>query len=407
MLSVLTRSRLPSVVSGPRGNWPVAFWLTAFLFAATMLGTTLPTPLYVLYERQWGFGAGMVTVVFSTYAAGVLAALLLAGRSSDQVGRRPVLAAGLGISAASTVVFILAPSLGWLFVGRVLSGLSAGLVTGTATAALTDLATARAVRRASVVATVANIGGLGLGPLIAGLFAEYGPYPTVLVFCVYLGLLAVAAAGLLAVPETVTQRQRLSLRLRGLAIPATGRAEFLAAGLAGFAAFSLLGMFTSLAPTFLRTVLHDNNLAVGGAAAFLAFTTAAVAQVAVSRLPGRPVLLAGLGLFLAALVLIVTALGEASSSLFFTATIVSGLASGTAFIGSLSTANRLAPADRRGQVVSTFFVLCYLGLTVPVIGLGVTSQFIGDFRATLAVGIVLGVLAVGSIAANSRAESRV
>jgi MFS family permease len=405
MLSVLTRGRVPSVVNGPRGNWPVAFWLTAFLFAATMLGTTLPTPLYALYERQWGFGAGMVTVVFSTYAAGVLVALLLAGRSSDQVGRRPVLAAGLGFSAVSTVVFILAPGLGWLFVGRVLSGLSAGLVTGTATAALTDLVAARAVRRASVVATVANIGGLGLGPLIAGLFAEYGPYPTVLVFCVYLGLLAVAAAGLLAVPETVTHRQRLSLRFSGLAIPATGRAEFLAAGLAGFMSFSLLGMFTSLAPTFLRTVLHDHNLAVGGAAACLAFTTAAVAQVAVSRLPGRPVLLAGLGLFLAALGLLVTALGEASTPLFLIATVVSGLASGTAFIGSLSTANRLAPVDQRGQVVSTFFVLCYLGLTVPVIGLGVISQVIGDFRATLAVGIVLGVLAVGSIAANSRAES--
>lgn len=393
------------MVSGPRGNRSVAFWLTAFLFAATMLGTTLPTPLYALYERQWAFGAGTVTAVFSTYAAGVLAALLLAGRSSDQVGRRPVLAAALGFSAVSTVVFILAPGLGWLFLGRVLSGLSAGLVTGTATAALTDLVAERAVRRASVVATVANIGGLGLGPLIAGLFAEYGPYPTVLVFCGYLGLLAVAAAGLLAVPETVAQRQPLSLRLRGLAIPAAGRAEFLAAGLAGFASFSLLGMFSSLAPTFLRTVLHDDNLAVGGAVAFLAFTAATVAQVVVSRLPARPVPLAGLGLFLAALVLIVAALGEESTPLFLTAAVVSGLASGTAFIGSLSTANRLAPAGRRGQVVSTFFVLCYLGLTVPVIGLGVTSQLIGDFRAALAAGVVLGVLAVCSIAANRRAES--
>jgi predicted MFS family arabinose efflux permease len=134
--------------------------------------------------------------------------------------------------------------------------------------------------------------------------------------------------------------------------------------------------------------------------AFLAFTTATVAQAAASRLPARPVLLVGLGLFLAALVLIVTALGEASTPLFLTATVVIGLASGTAFIGSLTTANRLAPAGRRGQVVSTFFVLCYLGLTVPVIGLGVISQLIGDFRAAVAAGIVLGVLAVCSIAAN-------
>src|SRR5438067_5312411 len=175
---------------------PVAFWLVAFVFAATMLGTPLPTPLYVIYQGQWHFSAGIATVIFATYAAGVLAALLLAGRSSDQIGRRRVLAAALALSAVSTVVFILAPSLGWLFVGRVLSGLSAGLVTGTATAALTELIAASSSRRASRVATAANMGGLGLGPLVAGLFAQYGPDPTVLVFEVYLLMLAVAAAAL-------------------------------------------------------------------------------------------------------------------------------------------------------------------------------------------------------------------
>jgi hypothetical protein len=96
---------------------PPHVWLLAYLFAAVMLGTTLPTPLYVLYQAQWHFSAEIITLVFATYAVGVLAALLLAGRSSDQVGRRPVLAAALGFSTLSTLVFILAPSLGWLFVG--------------------------------------------------------------------------------------------------------------------------------------------------------------------------------------------------------------------------------------------------------------------------------------------------
>ncbi len=115
-----------------------AFWLLAFVFAATMLGTTLPTPLYVIYQARWHFAAAVVTLIFAVYAAGVLAALLLAGRSSDQAGRKPVLAVALGASALSTVVFILAPDVGVLLAGRILSGLSAGLVTGTATAALTD-----------------------------------------------------------------------------------------------------------------------------------------------------------------------------------------------------------------------------------------------------------------------------
>ena len=190
----------------------VAFWLLAFVFAATMLGTTLPTPLYDIYQAQWHFSAAVVTVTFAVYAAGVLLTLLLTGRASDQAGRKPVLAAALGCSALSTVVFILAPNVGVLMAGRILSGFSAGLMTGTATAALTELIPASAARRASLAATAANMGGLGLGPLVAGLLAQYAPHPTTLVFEVYLAVLAAAALLLLLVPETVRSRTRPALR---------------------------------------------------------------------------------------------------------------------------------------------------------------------------------------------------
>jgi MFS family permease len=383
---------------------PVAFWLVAYVFAATMLGTTLPTPLYVIYQGQWHFSAGIVTIIFATYAAGVLAALLLAGRASDQVGRRRVLAAALGLSAVSTVVFILAPSLAWLFVGRVLSGLSAGLVTGTATAALTELIEASSSRRASRVATAANMGGLGLGPLVAGLFAQFGPNPTVLVFEVYLGVLAIAAAALVVVPETVSRRERLTLRFSGLGIPVRGRAEFMAAGVAGFAAFTLLGLFTSLAPTFLGGILHEHSRAVSGAVVFLIFAAATVTQVVLARFESRPVVLSGLGVFLAGLALIVGALSQASMPLFLAGTVVGGVAVGAVFIGSLSTANRLAPAEIRGRVVSTYFVFAYVGLTIPVIGVGIASEHVGDFRAVLVCSIVLAVLCAFSAIGIRRAR---
>jgi MFS family permease len=385
---------------------PVAFWLLAFLFAVTMLGTTLPTPLYVIYQAQWHFSSGIITVIFASYAAGVLGALLLAGRSSDQVGRRPVLAVALGFSAVSTVVFILAPGLGWLFVGRILSGLSAGLVTGTATAALTEAYQGSSSRRASMVATAANMGGLGLGPLIAGLFAQYGPRPTVLVFEVYLGMLALAAAGLYLVPETVTGRRKLDLRFTGLGIPAAGRSEFIAAGVAGFAAFSLLGLFTALAPSFLGVVLHQHSHLVSGAVVFAIFGTAAVTQLFLGRVPSRLVVICGLGLFLVALALVVAALSAASMPLFLAGTFTGGAAVGAVFIGSLSTANRLAPVQIRGRVVSTYFVFAYLGLTIPVIGVGIASEHVGDFRAVLVCAILLAVLCVASMAGTRRAAAR-
>src|SRR6266436_4750705 len=179
----------PASRTAPAAPRQVAFWLLALVLGVTMLGTTLPTPLYVIYQARWHFSAAMVTVTFAVYAVAVIATLLLAGRSSDQAGRRPVLAVALGASALSTVVFILAPGVGALIAARIVSGLSAGLMTGTATATLTELIPASARRRASLVATAANMGGLGLGPLVAGLFAHYGPHPTVLVFQVYLVVL--------------------------------------------------------------------------------------------------------------------------------------------------------------------------------------------------------------------------
>jgi MFS family permease len=330
-----------------------------------------------------------VTVTFAVYAAAVLATLLLAGRSSDQAGRKPVLAVALGLSALSTVVFIVAPDVGVLFVGRILSGLSAGLMTGTATAMLTELVPASASRRASLVATAANMGGLGLGPLIAGLLAQYAPQPTVLVFEIYLAVLAAAGLSLLLLPETVSPRRRPALRFAGLGLPERGRGEFIAAGAAAFAAFSLLGLFTALVPTFVGDVLHESSHAVQGAVVFLLLAVGTVTQVLLARFSSRRVMLAGLGLFLVGLALIVAALSAADLALFLAGTVVGGVAVGSVFLGSLAPANRLAPPKQRGQTISTYFVLCYCGLIVPVIAVGVASEFIGDFRAVLALSILL------------------
>src|ERR1700724_589292 len=123
----------------------LAFGLLAYAFAAIMVGTTLPTPMYALYAQQMHFAVLTTTVIYATYAGGVLFALLAFGRWSDALGRRPVLLAG--------VVFALA------------------------TAAAIESAQENWHTRAAAVATVATIGGLGIGPLLAGLLVEYAPAP--------------------------------------------------------------------------------------------------------------------------------------------------------------------------------------------------------------------------------------
>ena len=179
-----------------------AFGLLAYAFAAIMVGTTLPTPMYALYGEQMHFAVLTTTVIYATYAGGVLFALLVFGRWSDAIGRRPVLLAGVVFALASAAVFLVAHSVPMLLVGRVLSGLSAGIFTGTATAAVIEAAPESWRARAAAVATVANIGGLGIGPLLAGLLVQYAPAPLHLSFIVHIVLAVLAGVAVLVVPET-------------------------------------------------------------------------------------------------------------------------------------------------------------------------------------------------------------
>jgi hypothetical protein len=135
------------------------------------------------------------------------------------------------------------------------------------------------------------------------------------------------------IPETVSPRRR-PLRFAALGIPARGRGQFIAAAVAAFAAFALLGLFSSLVPGFIGGVLHQGSHAVQSAVVFGIFAVGSVSQVALSRFSSRRVVLAGLGLFLAALALIVAALAHAAMALFLAGTVTGGLAVGAIFGGS-------------------------------------------------------------------------
>src|SRR5699024_7007291 len=118
------------------GRRRFAFGFVTFAFLVVMLGTTLPPPLYPLYQAQFGFSELMITVIYAVYAAGVIAALILVGSWSDQIGRRPMLFGAVALSTGSAVAFLVGGGLVPLLIGRVLSGLSAGIMTGTATVAV-------------------------------------------------------------------------------------------------------------------------------------------------------------------------------------------------------------------------------------------------------------------------------
>jgi MFS family permease len=386
-----------------------AFALVAYAFIVTMLGTTLPTPLYSLYREQFGFSELMITVIFAIYAAGVITALVLVGRLSDEVGRRPVLLPGLAFSALSAVAFLLAQGLAPLLIGRVLSGFSAGIFTGTATATLVDLAPPRRPGRGTLVATGANMLGLGCGPLLAGLLAQFATEPLRLVFWVDLALVAVAALAIVAIPEPVEAKPHPRLRPQALRVPAQMRATFIRASLAGFAGFAVLGLFTAVSPAFLGQTLHITSHAIVGVVVFAVFLASFGGQLAFEFVPARLAMPIGCGGLIAGMGLLAFGLAASSLALLVMGGVISGVGQGLSFRAGLTAVNAAAPPEERAEVASSFFVVAYVAISVPVIGEGVLAQAAGlrtaglVFAAVVAAlaGVVLVLLARGRNPADS------
>ncbi|MFJ8632256.1 MFS transporter [Streptomyces sp. NPDC093568] len=360
-----------------RRGWRACL-LGGAVFAVGMAGTTLPTPLYGHYQDKFGFSELTVTVVYAVYAFAVIGVLLLAGNASDTVGRRPVILAALGFAAASAVCFLLATALGWLYVGRLLSGLSAGLLTGAATAHVMELAPRDGAARATFVATAANMGGLGCGPLLAGLLAQYAPWPLYLPFAVHLALVACSAAVVLRLPETVARRRPLrTVRPQGVSLPAQVRSVFGPAATAAFVGFALLGVFTSVSPAFLAESLHERNHAVSGLIVALAFFASTAGQLVVGRVGVTRSLPLGCAALLAGLVLLAGALYWDLLPLVVASALVGGAGQGLSFRAALSAVAGASPADGRAAVISTLFVVAYAGISLPVIGVGVLTDPLG------------------------------
>lgn len=385
------------------GGW-TAVALIGVAFTVVMLGATLPTPLYPLYEKELGFGALVTTLVFAVYAVGVIAALLLFGRWSDQVGRRPMLRAGLVLSGLSAVVFLLADTLGWLFVGRVLSGLSTGIFTGTATATIMDLAPGHGKARASLVAAAANTGGLGVGPVLAGVLAQYAPLPLSLCFVVDLVLVAVAVLCVEAVAEPVRRAGTPRLRPQRVSVPIEVRGVFVRAVVAGFAGFAVLGLFTAVSPAFVGTVLHDTNHAVMGTVVLSVFVASIAGQSLSLVIGEQRAMMTGCAGLIAGMVLVGTSLLIPSLALLVLGAVVAGIGQGMSFRAGLGSVTGVCPPDERGAVTSSYFVAFFVGISIPVIGVGAAANAFGLVAAGTVFAALVVILAAVALLLLARAE---
>ncbi|MES2171431.1 MAG: MFS transporter [Actinomycetota bacterium] len=368
----------PSGRSVEAHSW--GFWVAAVAFLFNMAFSAVPTPLYAIYAARDGLDNVAITVVYAVYAAGVIASLFFGGHISDWIGRKAVFVPALLVNVASAVIFMLWPSFAGLLVARVVSGVSVGLTTATATAYLSELhlgARPNAPgRRAQVIATAANLGGIGLGPLIAGILAQYAPAPLELPYFVFAVSIAALAMLVASSPETALLPDPVPrYRPQRIAVPRATRGMFFGATAAGIAAFAVFGVFNSLVPTFLVGTLHETSHAIAGAVAFAAFAAGAGAQIALSRWETRTMLRRSIPILALGLTLFAAGMWVPNVIVFVIGGVLTGAGAGLVFRAAMVTAGAAALPDARAEVLAGFFLGAYVGLSVPVIGLGVATVY--------------------------------
>ncbi|MFF0339288.1 MFS transporter [Kribbella sp. NPDC004875] len=373
------------------------FWVIAAAFLTTMAFSTIPTPLYAIYQQRDGFPTYVITVIFASYAVGVMASLYLAGHVSDWLGRRPVALLAVLAEALSAVIFLTWSTVPGLLVARFICGIGVGVLTATATAHMSELRQIARPHedpsRSALISSMVNLGGLAFGPLIGGLLAEYVGAPLERPYEIFLVLLLLSAIGIALVPETVQRpEERPAYRPQRVAVPSAARPLFFASAIGAFAAFAIFGLFTSLAPTFLAGVLHHTSRLLAGGVTFVVFIAGALSQAVFVRLT-RPAQLR-LGLVAMSAGLVGVAVGGLIPNLylFVIGGVVAGAGVGLVFRGAVATAAALADPSSRGEVLAALFLIAYAGLVIPVLLIGLGIAFLPAEVALLIFSVLILIL---------------
>jgi MFS family permease len=356
-----------------------AFWIVAFAFLMVMALGTVPCPLYSVYRARDHFSLFMVTVAFAAYSVGVIVSLLLAGHLSDLYGRRRLLLPAVAISVVSALVYLASKNLAGLLGGRFINGVAIGIAASTATAYLAELHSVgrpkATPRTAQLTASAVNVGGLGVGALVAGALAQWVADPLTVPYVVFLATLVLSAIGVALLPETrEAAKPRPRYRPQRLSVPREERARYFAAALSTFVAFAALGLFAGLAGLFLAVTLHHPSLALAGAVVGTMFGAGVAAQFVTAAWSVTRDLQAGIVAMPIGVGLAVLAvwLRTPSLGLFIAGGAVIGAGSGAIFKGAVGTVMSISPPERIAESLTGVFLAAYVGISLPVVGAGIT-----------------------------------
>lgn len=396
-MTVFSELRMrPATASGWNASTTARLVISGAVIFALLVGANLATPLYPLLQASLGLSALDVTAAFASYVLALVATLMLAGHWSDHIGRRAALLLAVLGGLAGNLVFAEAHTLAGLCAGRALQGIAVALATGASAAALRELLPSRP-EWASRFTLLASSGGVAAGPAIGGLLSllpgtTTAPYAvhSVVLAGLLVPLFLIRARPAIAVPAVSRPLQALAPRRPAVSRNARG-AFWLASGV-GFLSFAVFGFSLSLAPGYFARVLETDSRPLIGVLAGLPLAASAFSQLLTVR--GRFVVPAGLAVLGVSVVLLGTAGALHSPLLLVAACVAAGMGQGLAFRTVFNDVAGKVEAARHAQVISTVYVITYLGSAVPVLGLGWASGMVGQPAAVLGFVVVCGAAAL-------------
>ncbi|WP_330249203.1 MFS transporter [Nocardia sp. NBC_00565] len=344
-------------------------WAYALILAASgvALGVSgVPAPLYGMYQKQWHFSPLTTTFVFAVYAFAALAAVLVSGRISDVVGRKPVLLGAFATMIIGLVVFLLADNVAMLLVARALHGLAVGSTVVAGAAALLDLRPERGARSGQLSGVAFNV-GMAVAILGSAVLAQYAPHPLRMPYVVITVVCLLIGLGVVALREPHTARIAGRIRIAKPAVPQEIRSDFWFSALGVMAAWSVLGVLLSLYPSLASAETGIHNLVFGGAVVASTAVAGAAAQLFATGIPARRAAIGGDTGMAVALVLTVPALHTGNWVVVLLAGVLLGATFGLGFGGSLRHLSEVVPQHKRGETMSAYYLLAYTAMALPTI----------------------------------------
>lgn len=361
-------------MSSLNGSSSARLTLLGAVLLTFLAASSAPTPLYASYQQAWGFSTFWLTWVFAVYAFALLVALLVGGRLSDHLGRRPVILAALLLEAGAMLLFHQAHGLVDLVLARALQGLATGIASSALGAALLDVDGERGPWLNSLTPLL----GMALGALGCGLLVEFAPAPLQLVYRLFLTLFLLQGLALLRLPDSGPRRPGLLAALRPqLAVPPQARAMLWRVLPLELAVWAVGGFYLSLMPALVKAATGTTSILVGGGVVAGLTLTGAACLHGLRLWPAARLLRLGASTLVAGPALLWLAVASGQLGLFALGTLVTGVGFGSGFLGATRSLLPLAQPAQRAGLLAAFYVLSYLAFCLPALAVSALVPRLG------------------------------